>query len=106
MKRFIILPFLLSCALAQSTDKVDQAPEINAAELYQTYCANCHGVNMEGAQHAPLRKTNWLYGRDRIRIYRSIMNGIPNSDMIPCSELKTWDQGIMSELGMPFMMDR
>lgn len=93
MKRLFLF-FLLSVqAFAQNADNTDQAPEINAAELYQTYCAACHGINMEGAQHSPLRKTDWLYGRDRIRIYRSIMNGISNTDMIPWSQVFSSEQG-------------
>jgi hypothetical protein len=48
---------------------------------------------MEGAQHTPLRKDYWVYGRDRIRVFRSIMNGIPSTDMIPWSQVCSNEQG-------------
>ena len=85
----IFLTFTVGQLLAQKTEK----PAIDAAQLYQTYCAACHGVNMEGAQHAPLRKDYWVHGRDRIRVFRSIMNGIPSTDMIPWSQVFSDDQG-------------
>ena len=76
-------------ASAQETE----TPPIDAPKLYQTYCAACHGVNMEGAQHSPLRKDNWLHGRDRLRMFRSLMYGIPNTDMIPWSQVFNEEQG-------------
>lgn len=86
----VFVGLLLACtALAQE----DKTPIIDAAKLYETYCAACHGINMEGAQHTPLRKDNWAYGRDRLRMYRSVMFGIPNTDMIPWSQLLTEEQG-------------
>ena len=93
MKRLIVLPLLVSCVIGQTTEDRSESSPINAAELYQTYCASCHGVNMEGAQHSPLKKEDWMYGRDRIRIYRSIMNGISNTDMIPWSQVFSSEQG-------------
>ena len=42
---------------------------------------------MEGAQFAPLRKGKWLYGRDKTRMLRTVMYGIPNTDMIPWSQV-------------------
>ena len=93
MKRIFLLLLVSAQAFGQTPSNEKASAEINAAELYQTYCAACHGVNMEGAQHAPLKKSDWLYGRDRIRIYRSIMNGISNTDMIPWSQVFSSDQG-------------
>lgn len=93
MKRLILLLFTSLPVIGQSPVTEKNSSEINASELYQTYCASCHGINMEGAQHSPLRKADWLYGRDRVRIYRSIMNGISNTDMIPWSQLFNSDQG-------------
>ena len=68
---------LALCCSAQESLPVEQ--------LYQIHCANCHGKNMEGAQSAPLIKDNWLYGRDRPRMLRNILYGIPNTDMIAWS---------------------
>lgn len=92
MKRLLLLPLVVACLSGQTPDQ-DKADSINAGDLYQTYCASCHGVNMEGAQHSPLKKGDWVYGRDRLRIYRSIMNGISNTDMIPWSQVFSSEQG-------------
>lgn len=52
------------------------------AELYKQFCVECHGARLEGNQAGPLIKENWLYGRDRIRMIRSMTHGIPNTTMI------------------------
>ena len=84
MYRFLLSFVFAYAACAQSSKETLDAP-IDPVFLYKTHCANCHGVNMEGAQHAPLRKDTWLYGRDRPRMLRTLMYGIPNTDMIPWS---------------------
>jgi glucose/arabinose dehydrogenase len=59
-----------------------------APELYQTYCAACHGAQMQGtAQYSPLRKTDWLYGGSRAEILRTVMYGIAGKEMVPWSKL-------------------
>lgn len=62
------------------------------AELYTTHCAGCHGANLEGAQHTPLRKTNWQYGDDREELFRTVMYGIAGTDMPPWSQVITKEQ--------------
>lgn len=82
-----ILPLVLS-------GQLDETPNgsINAERLYQTYCGSCHGVNMEGAQYTALIKDNWQYGRDRNRMRSRIAFGIPNTDMIPWSQVLSKEQ--------------
>ena len=93
MKRLFSLLILTSQAFSQTPAEDNETPPIDAAALYQTYCAACHGVNMEGAQHAPLRKMEWMHGRDRLRMFRTLMYGIPNTDMIPWSQVFSEEQG-------------
>ncbi len=62
-----------------------QDASIDSEQLYQQYCAACHGKNMEGAQYSPLIKESWIYGIDRKRMYNTIMYGITGTDMIAWS---------------------
>jgi len=52
------------------------------ATIYSTYCAGCHGAQLQGASAAPLIKTDWKYGRANGAISRNIKFGIPSTDMI------------------------
>ena len=84
----IISHFCLFLPLALWGQSADESEvPISAERLYQTYCASCHGVNMEGAQHTALIKEDWQYGRDRNRMRSRIAFGIPNTDMIPWSQV-------------------
>ena len=79
------LLFLLVLAAGNSLfGQNERAPNtgIDAAALYQQACASCHGVSMQGAQASPLRKENWVYALDREGMYRTIMFGIVNTEMI------------------------
>ena len=93
MKTTLSLLIFLNFTAGQILAQEAETPPIDAAKIYQTYCAACHGVNMEGAQHAPLRKENWAYGRDRLRMFRTLMYGVPNTDMIPWSQVFNEEQG-------------
>jgi aldose sugar dehydrogenase len=88
----LILLFIFGTLSSGLTNSVSGQSTIDAPKLYQTYCAACHGVNMEGAQHTPLKKKDWLYGRDRGRMTQRIKYGIPNTDMIPWSQVLSNDQ--------------
>ncbi|MGO4469975.1 c-type cytochrome, partial [Pseudoduganella sp. RAF53_2] len=33
-----------------------------SAKLYQTYCASCHGVNLQGGEGPSLADANWIHG--------------------------------------------
>jgi aldose sugar dehydrogenase len=59
-----------------------------AAELYQMYCAACHGTQMQGtAQYSALRKRDWLYGGTRPEILRTVMYGIAGKEMVPWGKM-------------------
>jgi glucose/arabinose dehydrogenase len=90
--RLIISLLLLPCFLCAQETISEEKTTLKAAELYKTYCTNCHGANMEGAQFSPLRKDKWMYGRDKTRMLRTVMYGIPNTDMIPWSQILSEEQ--------------
>jgi glucose/arabinose dehydrogenase len=52
------------------------------AAIYRTYCAGCHGAQLQGNSAAKLIKTDWKYGRGRDAIFRNIKYGIPSTEMI------------------------
>ena len=54
----------------------------SGAEIYNTYCAGCHGDRMQGSVASALIKSKWSYGNDRNSIIKTITNGIPSTNMI------------------------
>jgi glucose/arabinose dehydrogenase len=52
---------------------------------YQTYCAGCHGKQLEGAAAPSLVKKDLTHGGDRISISSTIHNGVPGTEMIKWS---------------------
>jgi aldose sugar dehydrogenase len=74
---------LAAAAFAQSPD---------AHALYKTHCAGCHGVNLQGGQHIPLKKDRWLYTKNPGALYRVIMFGVPGSEMPSFSKVLTREQ--------------
>lgn len=50
--------------------------------IYKTYCAGCHGSQMQGNTAGKLVKTDWQYGRGKGAIVRNIRFGIPSTEMI------------------------
>lgn len=50
--------------------------------IYKTYCAGCHGNQMQGNTAGKLIKTDWQYGRSKGAIVRNIRFGITNTEMI------------------------
>jgi glucose/arabinose dehydrogenase len=50
--------------------------------IYGTYCAGCHGSQMQGNTATQLIKTDWKYGRGKGAMTRNIRFGIPNTEMV------------------------
>jgi len=87
--------FRVSCLisiwmLVFGTSALAQSGEV----LYQQYCAGCHGKNLEGANSKPLKKTDWLWGRDPKTMLRNILHGVPGTEMIPWSQVLSEEQAI------------
>ena len=59
---------------------------------YKTYCAGCHGANLEGNSASPLIKTHWKYGRTSGLMTRNIAHGIPGTEMIAWNQVLDGDQ--------------
>lgn len=62
------------------------------AQIYKTYCAGCHGAQLEGNSASPLIKTDWIYGRGRSALIRNVTFGIPSTEMIGWNSVLNEDQ--------------
>lgn len=63
----------------------------DGATLYQTYCAGCHGMQLEGNSATALIKEDWQYGRSRGQIHRNVRYGIEGTEMAPWGEVLSRD---------------
>ncbi|MEO5599459.1 MAG: PQQ-dependent sugar dehydrogenase [Cyclobacteriaceae bacterium] len=50
--------------------------------IYKTYCAGCHGSNLQGNTASKLIKADWQFGRGKGAIMRNIRFGIPGTEMV------------------------
>lgn len=79
--RYILIPFLVICLGNAATAQTKPHP---GAAVYQTYCAGCHGANLEGTTAGSALKTGKLkYGDDKASISKVITKGIEGTTMIP-----------------------
>jgi glucose/arabinose dehydrogenase len=62
--------------------------------IYQQHCAGCHGKNLEGVNSKPLKKTDWVYGREPKTMLQTILHGLPGTEMVPWREVLTQEQAI------------
>jgi len=69
-----------------------EAAEIDAAGLYATHCAMCHGAEGEGGIGPALTAPNYIYGSSQTDIVASISGGRPNG--MPGFEKKLSDAEI------------
>lgn len=76
---FFFLPLLM---LAQSPDD----PEAGR-KLYLGRCAHCHGQNGEGGRGVALNTGRFRHGGSPEELFRTIRNGIPNTEMPPAPRL-------------------
>lgn len=56
----------------------EKPEEIDAAGLYATHCAMCHGAEGEGGIGPDLTGTDYIYGRSHADVVSSISGGRPN----------------------------
>ena len=90
MNKFLQAVILL-ITLNATTSPLAQTCE----ELYQLYCAGCHGKNLEGVNGLPLRKEDWKYGRDPTTMLRTILYGLPGTEMAAWDAVLSRDQAVL-----------
>jgi glucose/arabinose dehydrogenase len=78
MKRIIFLLFI-TVLIFSSTQLFAQDDEI--LELYNQWCADCHGTGMKGGNSGSLADGEWMYGSDNESIVNNIKFGIEEDGM-------------------------
>lgn len=64
----------------------------DVSQTYATYCASCHGTNLEGGQGSSLVDGVWKYGGSDNEIAASIRNGYPDMGMIGWKDTLSEDE--------------
>jgi len=82
--------FLLVAFFCFNLTSMAQVPE--GRGLYRSYCAGCHGAELQGGSATALIKTNWVYGRGKGALIRNIRFGIPGTDMAAWNKVLSDDQ--------------
>jgi glucose/arabinose dehydrogenase len=60
--------------------------------IYKKYCAGCHGSQLEGNSAGKLIKQEWIDGKGRDTIHRTIKNGVRNTEMVGWSSVLKEEQ--------------
>lgn len=76
----LLLPLAVGCLPAAAQNRIGTG---SVNELYQTYCAACHGENLAGGQGGSLVDDYWKHGSSDAEITRSIAAGFPDLGMVP-----------------------
>ena len=77
--RCFLLPLGLLAATLSAQNRIGTG---TVDELYQTYCANCHGINLQGGQGSSLIDAEWKHGASDADLARSIAEGFPDLGMV------------------------
>jgi glucose/arabinose dehydrogenase len=86
-----IFSLSLTLALIFTTTQLF-AQEDEIVELYNNWCADCHGTGMKGGNSESLADGEWLYGSDNASIVNSIKFGIEEDGMPGFSETLSDDE--------------
>jgi glucose/arabinose dehydrogenase len=73
-----LVPIGMAAALAAQSPPVGR----DAKTTYTTFCASCHGANLEGGQAPTLLDDTWTYGGDDASLTASIRDGRPPTPMV------------------------
>lgn len=90
MVRRLVAIFCLFAGLALAQDRVRNPREGDPSairlgnSLFQTRCADCHGVDAKGVLGPDLTIV-WASGTSDQRLFQTIRSGVPGSDMPPSS---------------------
>jgi aldose sugar dehydrogenase len=78
MKNWILFAALITAPLLISAQ--------TGKQVYESYCAGCHGAQLQGSAASPLIKTAWKQGGSRKSILNTIRNGVPRTEMAAWKE--------------------
>src|ERR1041384_3839174 len=77
------LPWLLVSMLALAAHAVAQTPQdvANGRGLFQTRCADCHGIDAKGVHGPDLTVLFSAGGATDDRVFQTIRSGVPGTEM-------------------------
>ncbi|MEK6480586.1 PQQ-dependent sugar dehydrogenase [Catalinimonas sp. 4WD22] len=78
MKTLIALPLV---CLIPFTIIAQQTSATDGASIYKSYCAGCHGAQLQGNSAGALIKTDWIYGRGKGALIKNVKYGIEGTEM-------------------------
>lgn len=88
---FRLIPRVISLlTVAWLLPTIDAAPKIG--ELYNSYCLNCHGADMEGGSAPSMLDEEWRYGRDDAVLADVIREGRIDAGMPAFGELLSGEE--------------
>jgi glucose/arabinose dehydrogenase len=76
--------FLLLIACSQAVAQ-NRTGEGEVRDLYDNYCAACHGPDLAGGSGSSLLDDEWLHGSSDEEVARTIRNGVKDTEMIAWS---------------------
>jgi putative heme-binding domain-containing protein len=92
MRTLIRWTLTFAIALTASAPRAQQAEATNpfqgnaqaigqGLQLFRSSCASCHGLNAKGVRGPDLTTGQWSRGGTDAQLFRTIMQGIPGTDM-------------------------
>mgnify|MGYP001195835463 CR=1 FL=1 len=61
--------------------------KVKVDDVYQQYCASCHGAKLEGGSGSALLGPTWKHGGDADSLFKVIKEGVPDTAMIGWANL-------------------
>lgn len=83
MTRKLLAILLSLAALASTAYGQNRIGTGKVSDLFNSYCASCHGENLQGGLGSSLVDGVWAYGGSDEQITRVIAEGIPETTMVP-----------------------
>ena len=95
MTKYLLLTQFIIIAAANMSQAQETTQISGAREIYNEYCSNCHGLNLEGGNAQSLIDGIWQFGAGRGYMFRNIKFGIQHLGM-PSYESSLSDDEINS----------
>lgn len=80
-KSYLMFLLMFLCLIAADAMAQHNMGKGSAKEIYNQYCAGCHGANLQGGTGGSLIDDHWLHGGNDEDITRIIKQGVPTAGM-------------------------
>ena len=82
MRRLGIVLGMLLCVWVSATQGQGSIGTGKVKQLYQNFCASCHGSQLQGGEGSSLIDDVWKHGSSDAEIAETIRNGVPDLGMV------------------------